>query len=133
MPQEWNEDYSPSDGGSVEIALAHVGLRSLGLSGLTAPTKELTEEMTHLLDAYGEQLMAIGQAHTILKKKNSYVSEAELVSGTIMANWTDHHRRRDAVSAMNLQVSVAFDLRHKFPDDISRRVSSCVQSGQSSR
>ncbi|KAJ8589428.1 RdRP-domain-containing protein [Rhizopogon salebrosus TDB-379] len=103
MPQEWNEDYSPSDGGSVQMALAHVGLRSLGLSGLTAPTAELTEEMTHLLDAYGEQLMAIGQAHTILKKKDSYVSEAELVSGTIMANWTDHHRRRDAVSAMNLQ------------------------------
>ncbi|OAX43638.1 hypothetical protein K503DRAFT_680643, partial [Rhizopogon vinicolor AM-OR11-026] len=103
VPQEWNEDYSPSDGASVEGALTRVGLRSLGLTGLTGPTTELIGEMTYLLDAYGEQLMVIGQTHTLLKKKNSHVSEAELVSGTIMANWSDHHRRRDAVSAMNLQ------------------------------
>ncbi|KAG0699740.1 RdRP-domain-containing protein [Suillus ampliporus] len=103
IPQDWNEDYSPSDGLTVEDALSRVGLRNLGLSGLTDPTEQLVEEMTHLLDAYSEQLLAIGQSHTILKNKNSHVSEAELVSGTIMANWSDHHRRRDAVSAMNLQ------------------------------
>jgi RNA-dependent RNA polymerase len=113
-PQEWNESYSPSDGATVEQAFARVGLRSLGLPGLTTPSEELIEEMTHLLDAYSEQLMVIGQAHTVLQKKNSHVSEAELVSGTIMANWSDHHRRRDAVSAMNLQVGVASNLRHRF-------------------
>lgn len=103
IPQEWNEDYSPSDGATVEDALSRVGLRNIGLSGLTDPTQELIEEMTHLLEAYCDQLLAIGQAHTILKHKNSHVSESELVSGTIMANWSDHHRRRDAVTAMNLQ------------------------------
>ncbi|KAG1828633.1 RdRP-domain-containing protein [Suillus variegatus] len=90
IPQEWNEDRSPSDGASVEDALSRVGLRNLGLSGLTPPTQELIEEMTYLLEAYCEQLTAT-------------VSEAELLSGTIMANWSDHHRRRDAVTAMNLQ------------------------------
>ncbi|KAG2109648.1 RdRP-domain-containing protein [Suillus discolor] len=103
IPQEWNEDRSPSDGASVENALSHVGLRNLGLSGLTPPTQELIEEMTYLLEAYCEQLLVIGQSHTILKNKDSHVSEAELLSGTIMANWSDHHRRRDAVTAMNLQ------------------------------
>ncbi|KAG1810038.1 RdRP-domain-containing protein [Suillus plorans] len=103
IPQEWNEDHSPSDGASVEDALSRVGLRNLGLSGLTPPTQELIEEMTYLLEAYCEQLLVIGQSHTILKNKDSHVSEAELLSGTIMANWSDHHRRRDAVTAMNLQ------------------------------
>lgn len=103
MPQDWNEDYSPSDGTTVEDALASVSLRNLGLLRLPDPTLELVEEMTYLLEAYCEQLMAIGQSHTILKNKYSHVSEAELVSGTIMANWSDHHRRRDAVTAMNLQ------------------------------
>ncbi|KAG1908506.1 RdRP-domain-containing protein [Suillus fuscotomentosus] len=103
IPQEWNEDRSPSDGASVEDALSRVSLRNLGLSGLTPPTQELIEEMTYLLEAYCEQLLVIGQSHTILKNKDSHVSEAELLSGTIMANWSDHHRRRDAVTAMNLQ------------------------------
>ncbi|KAG2049848.1 RdRP-domain-containing protein [Suillus hirtellus] len=103
IPQEWNEDRSPSDGASVEDALSRVSLRNIGLSGLTPPTQELIEEMTYLLEAYCEQLLVIGQSHTILKNKDSHVSEAELLSGTIMANWSDHHRRRDAVTAMNLQ------------------------------
>lgn len=133
MPEEWNEAYSPSDGAIVKQAFSRVGLRSLGLSGLTDPTQELIEEMTYLLEAYSDQLMVIAQAHTLLKKKNSHVSEAELVSGTIMANWSDHHRRREAVSAMNLQVSVVFSLRHRFLDDISRHVSSSVRSGRSSK
>lgn len=103
IPQEWNEDYSPSDGTSVKDALSRASLRNLGLSGLPNPTQELIEEMTYLLEAYCDQLLVIGQSHTILKNKDSHVSEAELVSGTIMANWSDHHRRRDAVTAMNLQ------------------------------
>lgn len=103
IPQEWNEDYSPSDGTSVDDALSRASLRNLGLSGLPDPTQELIEEMTYLLEAYCDQLLVIGQSHTILKNKDSHVSEAELVSGTIMANWSDHRRRRDAVTAMNLQ------------------------------
>ncbi|KAG0706502.1 RdRP-domain-containing protein [Suillus ampliporus] len=103
IPQQWNRDYSPSDGATVETALSRVDLRNLGLSGLTDPSGELVEEMTYLLNAYCEQLLVIGQAHTISKNKDIHVSEAELVSGTIMANWSDHQRRRNAVSAMNLQ------------------------------
>ncbi|KAG1748832.1 RdRP-domain-containing protein [Suillus paluster] len=103
IPPLWNGDYSPSDGATVKAALSRVDLRNLGLSGLTDPSEELIEEMTYLLNAYCEQLLVIGQAHTISKNKDIHVSEAELVSGTIMANWSDHQRRRNAVSAMNLQ------------------------------
>ncbi|KAG0706495.1 RdRP-domain-containing protein [Suillus ampliporus] len=103
IPQQWNGNYSPSDGATVETALSRVDLCNLGLSGLTDPSEELVEEMTYLLNAYCEQLLVIGQAHTISKNKDIHVSEAELVSGTIMANWSDPHRRRNAVSAMNLQ------------------------------
>jgi RNA-dependent RNA polymerase len=87
----------------VEAALSYVDLPQLGLPGLTDPSEELMEEMTYLLNAYCDQLLIIGQAHTMSKNKNIHVSEAELVSGTIMANWSDHHRRRNAVSEMNLQ------------------------------
>ncbi|KAG1856675.1 RdRP-domain-containing protein [Suillus subalutaceus] len=103
IPTAWNGDSSPSDGATVEVALSYVDLRHRGLPGLTDPSEELMEEMTYLLNAYCEQLLIVGQAHTISKNKNIHVSEAELVSGTIMANWSDHHRRRNAVSAMNLQ------------------------------
>jgi len=61
--------------------------------------------MSYLLDAYCERLLVIGQTHTITKNKHIHVSEAELVSGTIMANWSDHARRREAVTAMNVETS----------------------------
>ncbi|KAG2139006.1 RdRP-domain-containing protein [Suillus clintonianus] len=103
IPTAWNGNSSPSDGAIVEVALSRVSLHSLGLSGLTDPSEELMEEMSYLLHAYCEQLLIVGQAHTISKNKAIHVSEAELVSGTIMANWSDHQRRRNAVSSMNLQ------------------------------
>lgn len=103
MPQEWSENRTPSGGDLVEHALRQVGLYGLGLS-LTAPSGELEEEMDHLLEDYCQRLFAIATTHTISKNKDIYVSESELVSGTIMANWSDHHRRREAVGAMNLQV-----------------------------
>ncbi|KAG1819741.1 RdRP-domain-containing protein [Suillus subaureus] len=103
IPTAWNGNSSPSDGATVETALSYIDLRHLGLPGLTDPSEELMEEMTYLLNAYCEQLLIVGQAHTVSKNKNIHVSEAELVSGTIMANWSDHQRRRNAVSAMNLQ------------------------------
>ncbi|KAG1720815.1 RdRP-domain-containing protein [Suillus occidentalis] len=103
IPTAWNGNSSPSDGANVEAALSYVDLSYLGLPGLTDPSEELMEEMTYLLNAYCEQLLIIGQAHTMSKNKNIHVSEAELVSGTIMATWSDHHHRRNAVSAMNLQ------------------------------
>ena len=65
--------------------------------------------MQYLLDEYCDQLTAIGKVHTLSKNKDTPVSEAELVSGTLMANWSDHQRRREMVDAMNLQVSTIFD------------------------
>ncbi|KAF9229726.1 RdRP-domain-containing protein [Gyrodon lividus] len=102
MPDEWDGSQSPSGGDVIKRALRGVGLYGLGLS-LDTPSEELHKEMYYLLGEYCRQLLAIGTTHTISKSKDTYVSEAELVSGTIMANWSDHHRRREAVGAMNLQ------------------------------
>lgn len=105
MPEEWNETQTPSGGDIVEHALRRVGLYGLGLS-LAAPSEDLQVEMDHLLEDYCQRLLAIATMHTVSKNKDIHVSESELVSGTIMANWSDHHRRREAVGAMNLQVRV---------------------------
>lgn len=108
MPEEWNETHTPSGGEVIELALRQFNLYELGLS-VTAPSAELQEEMYYLLEDYCGRLLAIATTHTISKNKDVYVSESELVSGTIMANWSDHHRRREAVGAMNLQVRVWHD------------------------
>lgn len=110
MPESWNESHTPSGGDVVEHALRQFNLYELGLS-LVAPSPELQEEMDYLLDDYCTQLFAIATTHTMSKNKDIYVSESELVSGTIMANWSDHHKRREAVGAMNLQVRVWCDGR----------------------
>ncbi|KAG9314705.1 RNA dependent RNA polymerase-domain-containing protein [Chiua virens] len=102
MPQEWNDTQTPSGGDEIERALRQLNLYALGLN-LASPSEELSEEMDYLLEDYCKQLLAIGTAYTISKNKDIFVSESELVSGTIMANWSDHHRRREAVGAMNLQ------------------------------
>jgi hypothetical protein len=133
MPTAWNGNYSPSDGATVEVALSRVNLSNLGVSVLTYPSEELIEEMTYLLNAYCEQLLIIGQAHTISKNKAIHVSEAELVSGTVMANWSDHQRQKNAVTAMNLQVSVTSSLRCGFLNDTSRRKSWFVGLGKNSK
>lgn len=103
IPREWNENYTPSGGDIIEHALRQVNLYALGLN-LGAPSDQLQEEMDYLLDDYCQRLLAIATTHTLSKNKDDYVAESELVSGTIMANWSDHHRRREAVGAMNLQV-----------------------------
>ena len=112
MPEEWNDTVTPSGGDLVDHALRRVGLYGLGLS-LAAPSEELQVEMDFLLDDYCQRLLAIATTHTVSKNKDVYVSESELVSGTIMANWSDHHRRREAVGAMNLQVRVCRDGRSR--------------------
>lgn len=105
MPKAWYRPGPPSQGEIVENALHGVRLYDIGLPELLQPSDELCDEMQHLLEEYCEQLKSIGQAHTLSKSKDIFVSEAELVSGTLMANWPDHHRRREAVNAMNMQAS----------------------------
>jgi hypothetical protein len=39
-----------------------------------------------------------------------HILEAEMVSGTVMANWSNHARWREAVPAVGLHVSIAFDM-----------------------
>lgn len=84
-------------------ALRLVPYHTLGLE-FQFPSEELLDEMEDKLWAYSEQLMVIAQAHTDSKSPNAHLTEAELVSGTIQAKWADHHKRREAVIAMNLQV-----------------------------
>ncbi|KIO07453.1 hypothetical protein M404DRAFT_998166 [Pisolithus tinctorius Marx 270] len=102
-PREWNQADSPSQGDTIEQALRGVGLYGLGLPSLQVPPPELYDEMRYLLDEYCDQLSAIAKSHTLSKNKDILVTEAELVSGTLMATWSDHHRRREAVAAMNRQ------------------------------
>ena len=126
IPEEWGGVDSPSNGEVIEHALRGVVLHGLGLPALERPPEELCQEMQYLLDEYCDQLTAIGKVHTLSKNKDIPVSEAELVSGTLMANWSDHHRRREAVNAMNLQVSINFRLvifEHCLIP--SRRMNSC--------
>ncbi|KAJ7651977.1 RdRP-domain-containing protein, partial [Mycena polygramma] len=115
------EEYYPeldsqrTDGRKTREALALVGLRSLGLPSVASdPSEDLLEEMRNILDEYSDQLMVIAKTHTISKRANAYLSEAELVSGTIQERYGDHRKRREAVSAMNLQVELAKAIRHEF-------------------
>ena len=83
-----------------------IHLSELGLPSLQPPQHELMEEMEQLLEAYTEHLLSIAQIHTISKTRGARVSEAELISGTIVGKWSDHRKRRESVVAMNLQVPI---------------------------
>ncbi|KAJ6501486.1 RdRP-domain-containing protein [Mycena vitilis] len=116
------EEYYPeldkqrTDGRKTRDALASIGLRRLGLPSVASdPSEDLLEEMRDILDEYSDQLMIIAKTHTISKRANAYLSEAELVSGTIQERYSDHRKRREAVSAMNLQTGeLVKAIRHEF-------------------
>jgi RNA-dependent RNA polymerase len=98
---------TPSDGNCIYNALMGIDLSELSLPPLQPPQDDLREEMLQLLDAYSEHLVSIAQVHSISKLRSRIgVSEAELISGTIMAKWSDHRKRREAVISMNSQVSI---------------------------
>ncbi|KAJ7102468.1 RdRP-domain-containing protein, partial [Mycena belliarum] len=118
------EDYYPdpselenqlTGGDKIQTTLASLGLRRLGLPTVTdMPDEDLLEEMRHILDEYTDQLMVIAKTHTISKRANAHLSEAELISGTIQERY-DHRKRREAVAAMNLQTGeLAKAIRHEF-------------------
>ena len=104
---ELREDASntPSDGNTIFNALTEIDLSELGLPPLYPPQEDLWEEMLQLLEAYTEHLASIAQLFSISKSRDR-ISEAELVSGTITGKWSDHRKRREAVIAMNIQVSI---------------------------
>ncbi|KAF4572424.1 hypothetical protein EYR36_006929 [Pleurotus pulmonarius] len=67
------------------------------------PSEDVLDEMHDILEEYSTQLHTIAKAHCTSKRPSDSLSEAELVSGTIQGKWADHRRRREAVTAMNLQ------------------------------
>ena len=97
---------TPSDGNCIFNALMEIDLSELGLPPLQPPQGDLREEMVQLLEAYSGHLESIAQIYTISKLRGARISEAELISGTITAKWSDHRKKREAVVAMNLQVSI---------------------------
>ena len=99
---------TPSDGNCVFNALMKIDLSELGLPPLQLPQDDLREEMVQLLEAYSEHLGSIAQIFTISKSRGARISEAELISGTIIEKWSDHRKRKEAVISMNLQVSIIF-------------------------
>ncbi|KAJ6627010.1 RNA dependent RNA polymerase-domain-containing protein [Mycena sp. CBHHK59/15] len=116
LPDPYELEQQRTDGWKIQEALTRLGLRSLGLPSLsTVPNEDLLEEMRHIFDEYVDQLMAIARTHTTSKRANAYLSEAELVSGTIQERYTDHRKRREAVAAMNLQTrELAKAIRYEF-------------------
>jgi len=94
---------NPTDYEKVLTALSALDPPSLGLSSLDMPPDDLMDEMRHKIWEYSRQLMVIAKTHTLSKSPTAYLTEAELVSGTIQAKWADHRKRREAVAAMNLQ------------------------------
>ena len=96
---------TPSDYNCIFNALTNIDLLYLGLPTLDSLQDDLWEEMFQLLEAYSERLGSIAQLFSISKSRGR-ISEEELVSGTIMGKWSDHRKRKEALIAMNIQVSI---------------------------
>ena len=105
---------TPSEGNRVFDALMGIDLSELGLPPLEPPLADLREEMLQLLGAYSEHLASIAQLYSISKSRGAQISEAELISGTITAKWSDQRKRREAVIAMNTQVSIIIFFLYSF-------------------
>ncbi|KAL0945576.1 hypothetical protein HGRIS_014736 [Hohenbuehelia grisea] len=102
------EDLAFTDADKIMSAIEAQGLIFLGLptdENWEETEPEVWEEMEQILEEYSDQLLEISKVHTISKRPNAMLSEAELVSGTNQAKWADHRRRREAVTAMNLQTA----------------------------
>lgn len=115
-------DYiDPSFGPVITDALACLRTARLGLPSIFELDVDLLLEMDDLMDLYGTELQFIAKAHTMSKHPNQRLTEAELVSGTIQAKWADHHKRRDTVASMNLQVCPSFwRITGRITDDFCR-------------
>jgi RNA-dependent RNA polymerase len=100
---------SPTDGATIRSALKHIDLYGLGLPSLEESSDDLMEEMEALFyDYYIDKLFSIAKTHAVTKHTDAMLTEAEVISGTIMAKWSDHRKRRDSAIAMNFQVISLF-------------------------
>lgn len=108
-PIRHHGDLVPTDGSKIRTCIQRAVVDDLGLPPLELQSRDLELEMRYLLEAYSDRLLDIAQTHTLSKHVDSNLSEEELVSGTIMASWADHNKRREAVISMNFQVSVQED------------------------
>ena len=97
---------TPSDGNCIYNALMEIDLLELDLPPLQPPQDDLEEEMQQLLEAYSEHLLSIARMFSVSKPRRAHISEEELICGTITGKWSDHRKRREAVIAMNIQVSI---------------------------
>jgi len=113
------EHYNPgpqsTDTDKLEKELNRAGLH-LGLPSLASlHDEDLMEDMRHVLDEYSDQLLVIAKTHTISRRTDAFLTEGELVSGTIQERYADHRKRREAVVAMNLQTQeLTRAIRHEF-------------------
>lgn len=100
------DSLNPSFGPVITDALRRLRTDRLGLPSISVSDLDrgVLQEMDDLMELYVTELQFIAKAHTLSKHPNQQLTEAELVSGTIQAKWADHHKRRDTVASMNLQV-----------------------------
>ncbi|KAF8063609.1 RdRP-domain-containing protein [Lyophyllum atratum] len=102
--QDDDPDYlDPTFGPVITDALLRFRTDRLDLPSIFEIEDDVLQEMDDLMEMYMTELQFIAKAHTLAKHPNEQLSEAELVSGTIQARWSDHHKRRDTVASMNLQ------------------------------
>jgi hypothetical protein len=99
---------TPADGKKVLHAFRRLNVEDMGLPilGSIDQPSALFVEMEGLAMEFCDKLKFIAQVHTMSKRADVYLSEAELVSGTIQASWNDDRKRRDSVAAMNTQVTL---------------------------
>lgn len=95
-------------GEKITSALNHTARRletHLGLPSIINHPEELLEEMDNMMTAYADQLMEIAKTHSQSRNPDAYLTEPELISGTIQGKAFDHRKRREAVVSMNFQAS----------------------------
>ncbi|KIK51552.1 hypothetical protein GYMLUDRAFT_181285 [Collybiopsis luxurians FD-317 M1] len=88
------------------------------------PQEDVVDEMHHVFEDYREQLLFIAKTHTISKKADTWLSEAELISGAIMERYPDPKKRREVTMTLNLQtqeltrkIRAEFSLQDSDADD----------------
>ncbi|KAJ3821510.1 RdRP-domain-containing protein [Lentinula raphanica] len=121
--EDWSQpiDFDKIDG-AIRLAAARCQrrLRSSRFGAFHAalnmsPESDLLDEMYHVFEDYREELVIIAKTHTASKKADVWLTEEELICGVIMERYHDHKRRREVMTAMNLQTQeLTRKIRHEF-------------------